>query len=524
MSIVEIGSTAQTGFPLLSALVALPMLGAVGMLALRDDRSAQRAAMAVVALTLLLSLMVLGGFQNGSADFQLVERLDWLPTMGVSYHLGVDGLSVLFLPLTAALFLAILAAAPAVSRDRRAYLACLLLLLSSTLGVYLSLDLILFFCFFELALVPSFWLIKTWGQGNDRRQAASRYTVYMLLGSLPILVGFVLLGVHHAEAGQGLSFDLVQLLRTERDLATQTLVFGLLAVGFAVKGPALPFHTWMPSAVVEGPVAMGAYLVGLKIGAYSFLRFVIPLAPAASAEYAPWVIGVELLAIVYAGLIALVQPNLRRLLVFASVSHVGLVIVAAFALNPTAWQGALLLMVNAGIATAGLFLCAGFLQRRLGSTDVHMMGGLARRMPRLAAVSFVVGLGLIGVPGTSGFGGELLAMTGAYQAAPWYGIVAATGVLLSAAYFLWFYQRAFFGPLRDTPMQGRAVDLDGRETTVAVALMASVFFVGLMPGSLTRMTEASTVAMTQRAAVAETSVVSGTAPVVTVGVPDPTPR
>lgn len=487
----------SSGFPMLSALIWLPAVAAALVMLIRAERLAHQMALAAAGATALLSLVVLANFEAGSAQVQLVERLAWLPSMGVSYLVGVDGLSVLFLPLTALLFLAIFAAASSVKTHPRLFLANLLLLEASTLGLYAALDLMLFFCFFEFALIPSFWLIKLWGMGAERQAAASRYLLYMLLGSLPLLVGFLLLGWQHAQAGPTgtpMSFDLLVLLGDERDLTFQFLVFGLLAAGFAVKGPALPFHTWMPSAVMEGPIGIGAYLLGLKVGAYGFLRFVLPLTPDASRELAWLVIALELFAILYAGLIALVQINFRRLLVFASVSHVGLIMVAAFSMNAQAWQGALLLMLNAGIATAGLFLCAGFLYQRIGSTDLTQLGGLASRLPRLSAVTFIAGLGLIGVPGTSGFAGELLAMSGAYAVSWVYGVIAALGVILSAGYFLWFFQRAFFGPVRNRAV-ATARDLDARETVVAVALVGLIFAVGLYPRPLTQITGGTVTAM-----------------------------
>ena len=501
MPIETIAAQAQIGFPILSFTLLLPLVAALLIGFVRDTRAARQIAVGASLAVLALTLVVTASFDAGSAHLQFVETLQWLPSMGIGYRLGVDGLSILFLPLTAVVFTAVFAAAAEVKVYGRAFLIHLLLLEASTIGIYTSIDLMLFFCFFELALVPSFWLIKAWGLGPDRQAAAAKYLVYMLLGSLPLMIGFILLALNHATVDQAaggagrLSFDLVALLKTPVPAELQTVVFVLIGIGFAVKGPALPFHTWMPSAVTEGPIGVGVYLVGLKLGAYGFLRFVLPLTPDASREFAGVVIAVELFAILYGGLIALTQFNLRRLIVFASVSHFGLIMVAAFSMNAQAWQGALLLMVNAGLATAGLFLVAGFLQRRLGSTDLMALGGLARKVPQLATLCFIAGLALIGVPGTSGFGGELLAMSGAYQAHWAYGAIAAIGVVLSAGYFLWFYQRAFMGPVRNAAAE-RIGDLGGGEKVVAVGLIVLIFAIGLFPRPLTRLTEASVVAFT----------------------------
>lgn len=501
MLIETLDAQSQVGFPILSVTLLLPVLAALLIGFVQDQKRARQVAVGSSLAVLALTLMTTQVFTPGSAQLQMVETLNWLPSMGIHYRLGVDGLSILFLPLTALIFTAVFVAAADTKVYSRVFLIHLLLLEASTIGIYASIDLMLFFCFFELALVPSFWLIKVWGVGPDRQAAASKYLVYMLLGSLPLMVGFILLALNHASAdaaagGAGLmSFDLVALLRTPVPPESQTLIFALMAIGFAVKGPALPFHTWMPTAVTEGPISVGVYLVGLKLGAYGFLRFVLPLTPDASREFADWVIAVELFAILYAGLIALTQFNLRRLIVFASISHFGLIMVAAFSMNEQAWQGSLLLMFNAGLGTAGLLIVAGFLQRRLGSTDLLALGGLARKVPQLATVAFVAGLALIGVPGTSGFSGELMAMSGAYQAHWSYGAIAALGVVLSAGYFLWFFQRAFMGPVRHAAI-ARMSDLNRAESLVSIGLIALILVVGFFPRPLTRLTEASVVAMT----------------------------
>lgn len=501
MLIETIDAQTQVGFPILSVTLLLPALAALLIGWVKDQRTARLVAVGSSLLVLLLTLVTAFTFQTGVPHLQMVESLDWLPSMGIHYRLGVDGLSVLFLPLTAVVFAAVFIAASEVKVYGRVFLIHLLLLEASTIGIYTSTDLMLFFCFFELALVPSFWLIKVWGLGPDRQAAASKYLVYMLMGSLPLMVGFILLALNHAEVsaaagGSGLmSFDLVALLNTPVPPESQTLIFVLMAIGFAVKGPALPFHTWMPSAVTEGPISIGVYIVGLKLGAYGFLRFVLPLTPDASREFADVVIAIELFAILYAGLIALTQFNLRRLIVFASISHFGLIMVAAFSMNVNAWQGSLMLMVNAGLGTAGLFLVAGFVQRRLGSTDLLALGGLARTVPKLATVAFIAGLALIGVPGTSGFSGELLAMAGAYKVHWSYGAIAAIGVVLSAGYFLWFFQRAFMGPVRHAAV-GKMSDLGRAEGMVSAGLVALILLIGFFPKPLTQMTEASVTAMT----------------------------
>lgn len=504
MVLPEMLASRQIGVPLLSLLVLLPLLAAAVLSFVRDTRMAHTLALGTVVVELLLSLLLLAVFVPGVADVQLVERMAWMPSLGIQYQLGVDGLSVLFVPLTAVVFLVLMVVARPPKTYPRLFMAMLLLLQSATLGMYCALDLVLFFCFFEAALLPSYWLIRLWGVGPERQAAAAKYVVYMLLGSLPLLVGFVLLGMNHAGAkGAGASFDWLVLMTTPVEPGLQGLVFLLMAVGFAIKGPALPVHTWMPTVVMEGPVSMGAYLLGLKVGAYGLMRFAIPLAPEASQQWAWLAIGLGLAALLYGALIALVQANLRRLVAFASVSHVGLIVAALFVGNAAAWQGAVMLMLNAGLATAGLLLVAGFLYQRFGTTEIAALGGLARKLPKLAFFCFVCGLALIGLPGTSGFVGELLAMSGVFQRHWALGAVAAVGVVLSAGYFLWFYQRAFFGPLKH-PGAAQVRDLDRNEFGVAALLMLLMLAVGVAPKALLDATAGSVAAITQRqAAVAQ---------------------
>lgn len=504
MVLQELLASRQIGVPLLSLLVLLPLLAAAALAFVRDTRQAHGLAIAAVVAELLLSLVLLAVFVPGVPDVQLAERLDWMPSLGIHYQLGVDGLSVLFVPLTCLLFLVLMLVARPPQTYPRLFMAMLLLLQSTTLGMYCALDLVLFFCFFEAALLPAYWLIRLWGVGPERQAAAAKYVVYMLLGSLPLLVGFILLGMNHADVhGGAVSFDWLALLNTPVAPGTQGLVFLLMALGFAVKGPALPVHTWMPTVVMEGPVSMGAYLLGLKVGAYGLMRFAIPLAPEASQEWAWLAVGLGLAALLYGALIALVQANLRRLVAFASISHVGLIVAALFAGNQAAWQGAVMLMLNAGLATTGLLLVAGFLYKRFGTTEIAALGGLARKLPKLAFFCFVSGLALIGLPGTSGFVGELLAMSGVYERHWAYGAIAVLGVVLSAGYFLWFYQRAFFGPLKH-PGAAQVQDLDRGEFGAAALLVLLMVAVGVAPKPLLDATSGSVAALTQRqAAVAQ---------------------
>ena len=500
MVVNEIFASQQLGFPILSTLIGLPLLAALAIRAVSDAGTVKAIAVGAALAELALSLWMLVHFVPGSTDMQFAERRLWIESIGASYHLGVDGISVLFIPLTALVtLLAMLVGGNTPKFLSKTYLGSVLVFASVAIGVFSSLDLILFYVFYELALVPIYLLIKLWGTGTQRHYAALKYILYMLVGSTSLLVGIVLLGISHAAApGAGYNFDLLTLMATPPPAQIQGLIFGLLLVGFAVKGPLLPFHTWMPSALTQGPVAVGIFLVGLKLGTYAMLRLLLPLAPAASQEWGPVIVCVGLATLLYGALIALVQRNLRRLLAFASISHVGLVLVGLFALNSQSVQGSLLLMINMALASAGLFFMAGALFTRLGSSELSAYGGLARQVPRLAFFFFVFGLASIGLPGTSGFHGEFLTLLGAFNAHWGFAAVGVLGVILSAGYFLWFYERAFFGPVR-SPAVARMKDLNWKETALASVFAAIIFGAGLYPAPLLNITEASTAAVVQHA-------------------------
>ena len=497
-------ASVQIGYPILSVLVFFPVLVALALLFIKDDGRARKVALTGALLELGLAIWMLSRFIPGIADIQFAESNSWLPTLGAGYHLGVDGISVLFVPLTAFITVAVMLFSwNAIKFFNRFYLINLLLLEAATIGIFVSLDMFLFYLFYELALVPSYFLIKLWGVGPQRQYAGLKYVTYMLIGSAPVLIGIILLGFNYSEwatsqgLAQTLSFDYVKLLSIPVDPATQTLIFFLLAVGFAVKGPMLPFHTWMPTAVMEGPIGMGVFLVGLKVGAYGFIRFVIPLLPDASREWAWLLAVVGLIAVIYGGLIALVQPNFRRLLAFASVSHVGLVMVGLFSLNAQSMQGALLMMFNMGLTATGLMLIAGFLYHRMGSTELSAFGGVARHAPLLAFFCFVIGLASIGMPGTSGFHGEFLTLLGAFRANWMFAAVAVIGVVLSAAYFLWYYERAFFGPVTNQKVS-RLKDLNAREVLIAASITVVVFAAGFYPAPMLQITSGSVAALVER--------------------------
>jgi NADH-quinone oxidoreductase subunit M len=510
----QILADAQIGFPILSALIALPLVAALLLALVRDDTVGRRIALAAAVGELALALWMAVGFVAGIADMQFVERRTWIPSLGIGYSVGVDGISMLFVPLAAIIALAaLLSPAAGVRFMPRMFAANVMFLLAATVGIFVALDLVLFYVFFELALIPAFLMIRLWGSGAQREHAGMKYIVFMLCGSVPLLLGFIMIGIEHQAATGRWSFDLVQLMQSPLPAASQGLLFLLLVTGFAVKGPLLPLHSWMPAAISEGPIGAGLFLVGLKLGAYGFLRFVMPLLPLATLEWWAVLVALGLAAMLIAALVALVQRNLRRLLTFASISHVGLVVVGLFSLTTQGMQGALLLLLSMGLTSTGLLLLVGALQARTGSADLGSLGGVARHMPRLATLFFIIGIASVGMPGTLNFNGEFLILMGAYFAHPAIGVVGVLGVILSAGYFLWYYERAFLGPVKNAAL-ARLPDLGRRDTFVAAALAALALWGGLFPATLQEVTAPSVAQLREQlrtAAVADAQAVAAAA-------------
>lgn len=495
---MELSSGEQIGFPILTVLLLLPAVFAVVVWSIRDDSTAYRVALAGCVSELALACVLAVSFIPAVPTLQFVERLGPLPFLGISYLLGVDGVNMLFIPITALLtLLVVLYRESGTGSDIRHYLAAILALEAATIGVFVSLDLILFWLFFVLELVPSYFLITRWGTGPRRREAASQYIVHMLVGSALMLLGILLFAMNSRIEG-GPTFDFVKLLDASLPERLQTLIFFLMFFGFAVKAPIFPFHTWMPKVLEEGPiVGMSVFLVGIKIGTYGFLRFMIPLLPEAAREWAWLMVTLGVVGMVYGALIALVESNLRRLLAFSSLSHMGVVMLGLFALNVTGFQGALLQMINLGITGAGLYFVAGFLYHRIGAPELSSMGGLASCAPWLTGTYLLVALAGIGLPGTSGFNGEHLVMMGAFETHWAMAVAAGLGTFLTAAYFLWYFQQAFLGPATPRPTQG-FLDLRSRELLIAAAVAIMIFWIGLYTTPFLQTMRGSLEALEQR--------------------------
>ena len=475
----------EMNFPLLSLLILFPLLGAIVTGFAGNKGRARTIAATFAVIELLTSLLALYLFDSEDGQFQLVEHHAWIPDLNIEYLLGVDGLSLLFLPMTAFVTLmAIVASWNSVQHMKPFHYALLLALEGITIGVFTALDMVLFFLFWELTLPPIFFLIGLWGIGPHRRMAAVKYTLFMLFGGAALLIAIVILALNSAaqagDIGTQMVFSLPTLLEKPLPDQLQSTVFLLLLLAFAVKTPLIPFHTWMPTATMEGSPQIAALLTGLKLGAYGIIRFTMPLAPSAAVEYS-WILGVlGAITLIYGALIALYQTNLRRLLAYSSISHVGLVVVGIAALNMQGIQGAIFQLFNFTIAASSLMLIAGFIQHRLGSTEAVHLGGLAKVMPKLSCFYFIFMLASIGIPGTSGFPAELLLIISAVEAHLSLGITALAAAVLGAAYMLDFTRKAFFGPIIHQAVQ-QAQDLRRRELLLLCVPAMLVLVFGFFP-------------------------------------------
>lgn len=477
--------TELAALPLLSALLALPLLGALATTLLRRAPWAQWIALATALLTLCLSLLVVLAFDNRESGFQLIDSASWMAGLKIGYLVGIDGISLLFLPATTLLFCAAVVAgwrvrAAASPLPPGLYFALLLILEAATLGIFCALDTMLFFFCWEFTLLPLYFLVSLWGIGSTRQAAAVRYFLLMLASGVPLLFGLLALAFGHAEISGTLAFDLPTLLATPLPAASQRLVFLLLLVGFAAKVPLVPLHTWLPALAMGAPAAVTALIVGLKVGAYGLIRLAIPLAPVTASELHWLIAGCGTLAILYGSVAALAQSNLRAVLAYASVAHVGLVVLGLATFSASALQGVLLQMLNFSVAAGGGFLVLAFLQRRSGSTDIAQLGGVVHSMPLLTGFFLLFGLAGIGLPGTSGFPGELLIIVAALHSHTGAGLAALFGTVIAAAAFLAPFRRAFLGPLRHADVAGGA-DLLPREKALLLLPALLIVAVGVYP-------------------------------------------
>ncbi|MDP2241328.1 MAG: NADH-quinone oxidoreductase subunit M [Burkholderiales bacterium] len=470
----------QPGLPLLSLAIWIPMVAGVIVLATGSDRNAGLArvlALVGALLGFLVTLPLYIGFNPLAGGFQFVELSPWIETFNVNYHLGIDGISLLLILLNSFTTVLVVIAGWQVIQSRVAqYMASFLFLSAFMNGVFSALDALLFYVFFEATLIPMFIIIGVWG-GPKRVYAALKFFLYTLLGSLLSLVALIYL--YNVSGG---SFSLLEFYRLPLALPAQILIFLAFFVAFAVKVPMWPVHTWLPDAHVEAPTGGSVVLAAimLKLGGYGFLRLSLPIVPDASLELAGFVIALSLIAVVYIGLVALVQSDMKKLIAYSSIAHMGFVTLGIFIFNSHGMEGAIIQMISHGFISGALFLCVGVLYDRLHSRQIADYGGVANTMPVFAALFMLFAMANSGLPGTSGFVGEFLVILGAVKVNFWYAFAAATTLIFGAAYTLWMYKRVIFGAVANPKVAGLS-DINLREFMVLALLAVPVLVMGLWP-------------------------------------------
>ena len=472
----------MSDWPLLSLVTFLPLVGA-GFIFLfaqgggeAADRNAKGVALMTTVLTFLISLVIWANFENGTADFQFVERHAWMGG-NIDYSMGVDGISMLFVVLTAFLMpICILASWRSITMRVREYMIAFLMLECMMIGVFCALDFVLFYLFFEGGLIPMFLIIGVWG-GARRVYSSFKFFLYTLLGSVLLLLALIYM---YFEAG---TTDIPTLMAHGFTAEAQTWLWLAFFASFAVKMPMWPVHTWLPDAHVEAPTAGSVILAGvlLKMGGYGFLRFSLPILPLASDQFVPLVFTLSVVAVIYTSLVALMQEDMKKLIAYSSVAHMGFVTIGIFTFNTQGIEGGIFQMLSHGIVSAALFLCVGVIYDRIHSREIARYGGLVNRMPVYAFTFMIFMLASVGLPGTAGFVGEILILVGVYQVNTWVAALAALGVILGAAYMLWLYRRTVFGELEKDDLK-QILDMNSREIAFFAPLVILAIVMGVYPG------------------------------------------
>ena len=469
---------------LLSFAIWLPILSGVALLAFGRDRNAPLVrwlALLAALASFAVTLPLIGGFDNATAAMQFVERADWIERFNVHYHLGIDGLSMWFIPLTAFITLIVVISAWEVITDRvNQYMGAFLILSGLMVGVFAALDGLLFYVFFEATLIPMYLIIGVWG-GPRRVYAAFKFFLYTLAGSLLMLVALIFL--YYKSGG---SFDILTWHKLPLGISAQSYLFFAFFVAFAVKVPMWPVHTWLPDAHVEAPTGGSVVLAAimLKLGCYGFLRFSLPIVPDASHKWAGFVIALSLVAVVYIGFVALVQQDMKKLVAYSSIVHMGFVTFGFFIFNELGVSGGLVQMISHGFVSAAMFLCIGVLYDRVHSREIAAYGGVVNTMPKFATFAVLFAMANCGLPGTAGFVGEWMVILGAVKTNFWLGLIAATTLIFGAAYTLWMVKRVYFGAVANDHVRALA-DLGAREFGMLALLAAAVLAMGLYPKPFT---------------------------------------
>jgi NADH-quinone oxidoreductase subunit M len=458
---------------MLSLITFVPLIGAA-VVALVPKAQARVVALVASLVAFVASLSLLAGFDPAQAGYQFVESASWVPQLGIGYKMGVDGISLWLVLLTTFIFpVALWFSGESIREREKAYYALMLLMETATLGVFLALDMFLFYVFWEFALVPMYFIIGMWG-GERRIYASVKFFIYTMAGSVLMLIAILVLGI---TAG---SFDLEVIARNNGAFAANALLFLAFAIAFAIKVPVFPFHTWLPDAHVEAPTAGSVILASvlLKMGSYGLIRYNLQLFPEASAAFAPLMMALAVIGILYGAIVAFAQSDAKKLVAYSSVSHMGYILLGIFALNQIGIQGAILQMINHGLSTGGLFLIIGFLYERRHTREMNKFGGVWARMPLYGALALILVLSSVGLPALNGFVGEFVILQGAFQASQLATAFAAFGMVLSAVYLLTMFQKIFLGESRD-PANDSLGDVNWREVAAVAPLIVMCFVIGL---------------------------------------------
>ena len=474
----------MSSWPILSLVTFLPLVGALFCLIVNGpkeavDRNCRSVALLTSLATFLISILLWVWFDPTKAGFQFEEKLAWVPALGIGYHLGIDGISLFFVLLATLLTpICILASWESVQVRVKEYMIAFLVLETFMVGMFCALDLALFYIFFEGVLIPMFLIIGVWG-GKRRVYAAFKFFLYTLLGSVLMLLAIIAIYWQVGTTDLPTAMEKLNL-----PFAWQCWLWLAFFASFAVKVPMWPVHTWLPDAHVEAPTAGSVILAGvlLKMGGYGFLRYSIPLMPEATQYFAPLIFGLSIVAVIYTSLVALVQEDMKKLIAYSSVAHMGFVTIGAFVLNMQGVQGSIFQMLSHGIVSAALFLCVGVVYDRMHTREIEAYGGLVHRMPRYAFTFMFFTLASVGLPGLSGFVGEFLVLLGAFKANTWVAFLAATGLILGAAYALWLYRKIVFGTLTKDSLKG-ILDMNKREIAVFLPLVLLTLWMGIYPNS-----------------------------------------
>lgn len=492
---------------LLTYLLFTPIIGSVLLLFFGKDQSKiiKWFGLVVSLIAFVISLLIYFGFDPSKSEFQFIHKVLWISSLNVSYNIGVDGISLLLVLLTTFLTpLTLLSTWKAIEKNVKMFTFSMLFLEAGMLGVFISLDIFLFYIFWEAMLIPMYFIIGIWG-GERRIYASIKFFIYTMVGSLLMLVAIIWLAVYASSMTGSFTTDLLELYKVGPTIPHQIQgwMFGAFFLSFAIKVPLFPLHTWLPDAHVEAPTAGSVILAGvlLKMGTYGILRYCLPLFPQSAINFAPIISVLAIIGIIYGALVSMVQTDIKKLVAYSSVSHLGFVVLGTFAMTVEAVQGAVIQMVNHGLSTGALFLLVGIIYERTHRRDIAYYGGIAKLVPIYATALMIASLSSVGLPGLNGFIGEFLILLGTFKSSVlnswWYTAFAATGVIFAAVYLLWMYQRVVFGEVKNPELKDQLTDMNNRELVVLIPIFIFIVWIGIYPGTFLSMTEESTKSILQ---------------------------